>query len=130
MHRLAGCRSRNLPGRIHHVRDATGQVTPNFHEALVSWNDGAEALRVLCNAHHPIVAFASPTAHEGDTHLDFVNCPPLAGLLDAGFELLTKEEACATIDPQATSELSGSELEQMRYWKPGRVGDVVFNYWD
>jgi hypothetical protein len=122
--------ARQLRGRVQHVRDAAGQVTPNFHEALVSWNDGAEAVRVLCNAHHPMIAFASPTNCEGDTRLDFVDCPEVAGPLRAEFHILSLETVCAGTSPEALVQLGDAELDQMRYWKPQRIGDLIFNFWD
>ena len=27
-------------------------------------------------------------------------------------------------------ELSKAELEQIKYWKPNTVGDIIFNFWD
>ncbi|RYD68523.1 MAG: hypothetical protein EOP83_00665 [Verrucomicrobiaceae bacterium] len=112
------------------MRDAAGQATPNFHEASVSWNDGAGKACVLCNAHHPIVAFASPVAHEGDARIEFVDCPQLATAFGAGFHIMSREEACSAISPEALVQLGEAELVQMRYWNPSTVGDLVFNFWD
>ena len=27
-------------------------------------------------------------------------------------------------------ELSKAELEQIKYWKPNIMGDIIFNFWD
>ena len=31
---------------------------------------------------------------------------------------------------QNANELNSAELEQIAYWKPEKVGEVIFNYWD
>lgn len=28
------------------------------------------------------------------------------------------------------TELNSAELEQIAYWKPETVGQIIFNYWD
>jgi hypothetical protein len=128
----AACHSaaRQVGARVHHVRDAAERVTPNFHEAVVTWMDGVEDVRVLCNAHHPIVAFATPVDHEGDVRIEFVDCPQLARPLSAEFRVLSKDGAAAGIPSNAVIRLGESELDQMRYWNPQRIGDLIFNFWD
>jgi hypothetical protein len=122
--------ARRAGAHVHLVRDHAERATPNFHEAWVTWGDGVEGVRVLCNAHHPIVAFASPAAHEGDVCIEFVDCPQLAGPLSSEFRVLGKEVAGAGISSEALAQLGKSGLEQMRYWKPQRIGDLIFNFWD
>ena len=122
--------ARQARGRVNQVRAAYEQVTPNFHEALVSLRDGDETVRVLCNAHYPIVAFTSPAAHEGDVRLQFVDCPQLAGALSGEFSIVSAQDACAGISSAAVAQLGEAELDQMRYWNPQRIGDMIFNYWD
>jgi hypothetical protein len=122
--------ARQAHARVNLLRAAYEEVTPNFHEALVALQDGKQAVRVLCNAHFPIIAFASPATHDGDAHLRFLDCPELADLLSNEFTILSSEEACAGVLPAAVARLGEDELEQMRYWNPQRIGDVIFNYWD
>jgi hypothetical protein len=122
--------ARQVGGRVVEVRDAIERVTPNFDEAWISGSDGSEAVRVLCNTHHSIVAFASPAAHERDVCLELVDCPQLARVLSAGFRILGGDEAGTEISSEATAQLSDAELDQMRYWNPQRIGDLIFNYWD
>jgi len=31
---------------------------------------------------------------------------------------------------QNDNDLNSAELEQVAYWKPERIGEVIFNYWD
>jgi hypothetical protein len=122
--------ARQVRGRVQQMRAAYGQVTPNFHEALVSLRGGSETVRVLCNAHHTIVAFTSPVAWEGDVRLRFVDCPELAGVLSGEFSILSTQEAGFGVASEMVAHLGEAELEQLRYWNPQRIGDVIFNCWD
>lgn len=122
--------ARQLAGRVHQVKAAYEQMTPNFHEAFMSLGNPPEMIRVLCNAHNPMVTFAMPPAHEGDARLEFIDCPELADLLRAEFSIITKQDASAGVAEALIEQLGDDELDQMRYWKPQRIGDVIFNYWD
>jgi len=112
------------------MRAADGQATPNFHEAQVTLRDGTDTVRVLCNAHYPIVAFATPAAQEGDVRLQFVECPLLAESLGSEFSLLSVQDAEAGVADELLLLLGEDELDQMLYWNPQRMGEVIFNYWD
>lgn len=122
--------ARQVGGRVHQVRAAYEQVTSNFHEALMTLRHGTETVRVLCNAHHPIVAFTRPAANGAAVRLEFLDCPELADVMREEFALMSRAEACAGVSDELVAQLGDAELQQMRYWKPQRVGDVVFNYWD
>jgi len=122
--------ARQVAGRVQQVRAAYERVTPNFHEALITLRDRPDIVRLLCNAHYPIVAFATPAAHDGDMRLEFSDCPELAAALSAEFSIITRQEACAGVADELVAELGEAELHQMRYWRPQRIGDVIFNYWD
>ena len=121
--RRAGC-------FVEQVRAADGRVTPNFHEILVRLRDGTRKVRVLCNAHYPIVAFASPIEYEGDVRIRFVDCLELSDALSSEFSVLSNQDACAPVSEETVALLSEVELKQIRYWRPQRIGDVIFNYWD
>jgi len=38
--------------------------------------------------------------------------------------------AAEAIDVDSLSELNTAELDQVKYWKPSRVSEIVFNFWD
>lgn len=122
--------AQQVAGRVQQVRPAYERVTPNFHEALVTLRDRPEMVRVLCNAHYPIIAFATPAAHEGDVYLEYTDCPELADALSPEFSIITQQEACAGVVDELVAALGEAELHQMRYWRPQRIGDLIFNYWD
>ena len=122
--------ARRLKGRVHEVRAAYEEVTPNFHEAILSFYDDPERVRIICNAHFPIVAFCRPATREGDIQLEYIDCAKLADQLRDSFTVLSAAEASAGVSSELTSNLGEAELDQMRYWSPQRIGDVIFNHWD
>ena len=121
---------RQAGGRVQHVRSARDHVISSFHEALVIPRYSTDGIRVLCNAHYPIVAFATPAERDGDVRLEFIDCPEIADAMRSEFTVVSKAEACAGVADELVGHLSDDELHQMQYWKPQRIGDVVFNYWD
>jgi hypothetical protein len=122
--------TRQVDGRILEVLPAYNPVTPNFHQAFIALQHGSQTIRVLCNAHYPLIAFATTAAYQGDAHLEFLDCPALADALSGEFTVIHGHDACAGIVPDLVAALGETELEQMHYWKPQRIGDVIFNHWD
>lgn len=97
-------------------------VVRSFHRALV------DGLLVLCNLHVPWAAAArAPDGGE----LEFVDPPAWLRELD-GFVVLDRAtlESTVTPDDPRLADLGGVELEQLRYWRPRRLGDLIFNLWD
>ena len=62
----------------------------------------------------------------------FVDWPPLApeDVSSIGWRLLTADEAAAPVKPALIAGLGQAEIEQIRYWQPATVADLVFNHWD
>ncbi|MFO1487176.1 MAG: hypothetical protein U1F65_01745 [Verrucomicrobiota bacterium] len=122
---------RRLRGGIVYTRRAYAEVTPNFHEVHVKLSTGeSEGISILCNAHFPIVAFAQPVRRPGDLRVRFLDCPYAADDFKKKFTIMTRAEAEAGISPTMILKLGPAELDQMRYWNPTRLGDLVFNFWD
>jgi len=105
-------------------------ATPNFHSALISY--GQEQVMLLGHQHAPFLA-AAAAAPEG-APLTFINDPRIQAALapspPAPFRLLTLRELQAPLDLIDCTALDHAELEQIRHWKPGTVGELIFNYWD
>ena len=54
--------------------DAEEEVTtPNVLEATRSCYDSPRPVRIIRNAHHPIVAFCGPATFEGDIQLPYID---------------------------------------------------------
>ena len=106
--------------------DEEGRVTSYLSAVLDS---GDASIAVLCNRVHPYLGFvqgeALPIVAHGPAFLSYNGSSDWIGfsLLDAAF-----------LNADLTSEMLGAlapcELRQIRYWKPARVGDVIFNFWD
>jgi hypothetical protein len=97
-------------------------VVRSFHRALV------DGLLVLCNLHVPWAAAArAPDGGE----IEFVDPPAWLCELDV-FVVLDRAtlESTVTPDDPRLADLGGVELEQLRYWRPRRLGDLIFDLWD
>lgn len=102
--------------------------TPSFHSATFSFGAG-EAVRVLCSASCPVIAFVSVEAPNSSQPLNFIDCPRLDHHF-AGFQVLTSSESSTPIDQVDLSSLGKDEIKQLEYWRPARLGDLIFNFWD
>ncbi len=102
-------------------------VTPNFHRALLEL-EGARVV-VACNAMHPVVGFARPSP-EGEP-LEFLDHAALAAAFDAaGFEVASAADLARPLTESDLAVLADAERSEIAYWKPGTVGEVIFNWFD
>ena len=125
-HAAAHC----VGGRVHSVMEPNpGGVCRNFAVGVLVLT--YDAVAVVLNAHYPILAFADPPA-EGDVLLQFTDCPELADVFSAFdvYQVVSASEWEQPPTPTALRDLSPAERGQVAYWKPRRIGDVVFNCWD
>jgi hypothetical protein len=99
----------------------------SFHEIGIEID--SRSIRILCNAQYPVIAFAEIT-WQGDTTIAFVDEPKLAVVFQRRYLVLSKDIACTDIKPMMIENLLPVELEQARYWKPERLGAIIFNHWD
>jgi hypothetical protein len=109
----------------------SSSVVANFTSAVLDLPTGAVA--VLMNLHFPILGLTSPWEGEWSGGvLRFVDCGQLAGVFEemGGYEMVSRDELERPVRPAELCHLSSAEMEQVKYWKPTRVGDIVFNYWD
>jgi hypothetical protein len=49
---------------------------------------------------------------------------------EVGWRLLSGQDAERPLSPGSLVKLAQSEVEQVRYWKPATIGEVLFNHWD
>ena len=61
------------------------------------------------------------------TEIEFVESP--FNLTDPSVNVLTLAELEQNWH-DIVGELSKAELEQIKYWKPNIMGDIIFNFWD
>jgi hypothetical protein len=110
------------------------QVATNFFDVEAKVLN--KHLHILLNVHYPYMAFAFDVEFGKITFIDepelFKQFSPFYNVLD------TKELNAPVILRlgskksilQNDNELNSAELEQIAYWKPERIGEIIFNYWD
>jgi hypothetical protein len=121
--------ARDLGGRFRSVEAPYPRGPANFALAVLDLPTGRVA--VVLNAHFPVVAFAEPLA-DGETRLRYVDAPALAERF-RGFgmyEVATVAELTHPLTAEACQQLASVEREQVAYWHPGSVGELLFNFWD
>jgi hypothetical protein len=121
--------ARTLNGRVVAVEAPSRGVETNFARGVLELPTGRVA--VLLNAHFPLIAFAEPPA-EGEGFVRFTDSPGLAEAFGnfGIYEVVGASELAAPLTPEQRRRLAPAEREQIEYWQPRRVGDVVFNFWD
>lgn len=90
-----------------------------------------ERVAVLRHALLNLVAFVELPRDHVEPPLAFIDRLRLAQILsETGFQVLTTAELSQPITSADLSGLTAQEHEQVRYWKPATVGELLFNYWD
>ncbi|WP_327686477.1 hypothetical protein [Streptomyces sp. NBC_00467] len=104
-------------------------VSSSFHTALVITSSSRSA--VLCHDVLPVVAFVASLPQAGAPLPAFTPPPAWAAALEmGGFRLLGADEVSMPLASADISELAEVELEQVGYWRPSTVGELMFNWWD
>lgn len=114
------------------ARESGGTVTEtdtdtsarNFYSAELSRY--GQSVVLLQNIHYPYIAFARSDPSGG---FAWTSRPEWLQMPDGPVRFLGPDEL--TQDWRGLcGEMSMEELEQIRYWKPQTVGEVIFNTWD
>lgn len=109
-------------------------VTPNFHQGLIAYRERTVA--VACTRDSAVLALTEPrtidfvdsVAESGP--LTFVDAPELVAVLAAllpGSQVLTPSELNGPFDAATWPNISSNNIA---YWRPGTLGEALFNYWD
>ena len=102
----------------------TDTAIRNFYSAKVSRY--GQSVFLLQNIHYPYAAFAQ---REASGRFVLTQQPEWLQLPESPVQFLSFDE----LDQGWSSlcgELSPEELEQIHYWNPQTVGEIVFNTWD
>ncbi|SCF38993.1 hypothetical protein GA0074695_6471 [Micromonospora viridifaciens] len=104
-------------------------VTPNFHAVDIA--DAQHHIAVLRHTTLPFIAFARPHA-DGDVMVTFVDHPDLAAALInlTHAQALTVDQLQTPLTQVDLSALDRADHDQIGYWKPTTVGELLFNFWD
>jgi hypothetical protein len=97
----------------------------NFYYAQVEIFD--LEFYILLNEHYPYLAFIA-TIESGD--IQFVDIPVLSEQFSLYYHVLDTMELGVPIKEKHKSGLNSAELQQISYWKPEKIGQVIFNFWD
>ncbi|WP_067478630.1 hypothetical protein [Nocardia amamiensis] len=124
--------ARATGGRLIEFRSAD-EVTPNFHQGVIGYED--DRVAVIWRRDSALLAVAEPRALDASEGvresgpLTFVAAPALATALrrQPGFQVLTTAELDGPFDAAAWPGLDPADI---KYWKPATLGEALFNYWD
>jgi hypothetical protein len=121
--------ARVLGGRVLAVEQPGNPPASNFAQTIIQLPTGVVA--VLLNAHVPVIAFAEVVG-DGEATVRFTSAPRLAEVFrDFGsYEVAERSELEESLTAERCEELARAEQDQIAYWRPKHVGDVVFNFWD
>lgn len=133
--RVCYAAARRTGGKVVEFR-ISDEVAPNFHQGVVAY--GERFLAVVCLRDAALLAIAVPrsldfTPGRDSGPLTFIDMPDLATTLTdigtevGGFKLITAAELDGPINQAQWPGISSYEL---RLWKPGSLGEALFNYWD
>lgn len=101
----------------------------NFH--WVRFTRGEKEVFALFNAHSHLIAFCRQSP-EDNLDFDFLACPAL----EEAFARVTKFKPVplSELERAPTREdlalLDEGERKEVRYWRPERIGMIIFNFWD
>ena len=120
--------ARDLSATVIHSPRRRPETECSFADALLEI--GADRIAVLLNCFHPLIAFASPSRLDGNP--EFRDHAELARAFSERpeFTVLSTDVLTQFPSPDMLVNLSPTEIEQLNYWKPSQLGDVIFNHWD
>ena len=102
----------------------TDTAVRNFYSAKLSRYD--QFVFVLQNIHYPYAAFAQ---RDASGRFVLTQRPEWFQLPESPVQFLSFDELNQDWR-SLCGELSPEELEQIHYWNPQTVGEIVFNTWD
>ena len=102
----------------------TDTAVRNFYSAKLSRYD--QSVFLLQNIHYPYAAFAQRDTSDG---FIWISQPEWLQLPEGSVRFLSPSELIRDWH-DLCGELSPEELEQIHYWNPQTVGEIVFNTWD
>jgi hypothetical protein len=100
----------------------------NHALAVLASHDSTIA--VALNGVFPLLSFATPP-RDGQLGLDFADCPVLGAAFEQlGYTVLPAAELALPLTREMWQGLAPHEQKYVRYFRPRRVGDVIYNYWE
>lgn len=100
-------------------------LATNFFQVQLMLNN--EIYYILLNEQVPYMAFASSVK---EFQIQFIELPELATYFSSDYIILQPTQLEEFPFPSLLSELDRLERYQINFWKPKRLGEIIFNYWD
>jgi hypothetical protein len=121
--------ARQVGGSVQAVLAPRQTMACNYALALIGLHE--ETVAVLLNGVLPLLAFAVPPA-DGQIRLHFIDRLELAAEFErlGGYTVLSATNLNQPLLREMCRELAPHEQKRVKYFRPQRVGDVVFNHWD
>lgn len=126
--------ARGVGGGIIEIRVANS-VMPNFHEGIfdyrgrrVSVTCTRDSAAVLTVSEPRIIDFVRGSLD--GSPLVFLDAPELASAVASflpGVQVLPASELNGPFKPEAWPHVNADDI---KYWRPGTLGEALFNYWD
>lgn len=107
-------------------------ITQNFFTVKAKiFND---EIYILLNQYYPYLAFASDL----NGKITFIDQPELSEQFSAFYNVLDKQvlngavllKLGSKMILQNDNELNRTELDQIAYWRPERIGEIIYNFGD
>jgi hypothetical protein len=119
--------ARRMNGRVLAVDPAGGRRS--FHAAMLTYRD--RELELVGHVLLPLLALARLRSGS-DMTLSFLDDPEVSGKLGAyePYRVPCTAELTLPVARADLSELGEVEMDQIHYWRPETVGELVFNFWD
>ncbi|NGY57906.1 hypothetical protein G7043_03050 [Lentzea sp. NEAU-D13] len=125
--------ARRTGGKVLEFRLAD-DVIPNFHQGLIAYDE--RTLAVACTRDSAMLAIAEPRTIDfvggtGESDpLTFADAPELLAALATllpSSRVLILSELNGPFDATTWPHISPDDI---KYWRPGTLGEALFNYWD
>ena len=103
------------------------QYPANYYTVHAEMSDSP--FFILLNEHYPFLAFASAVEYG---NIQFMDIPALHEDFSPFYRIMSASELGKPFNLSLTrnSELWSAELDQITYWKPETIGQIIYNHWD
>lgn len=122
--------ARNLGGTVEQILPPS--LTSTYYAAVLAHGQyEVQHVTVLFHRHLPLLALVSHPPRDLDD-LCVIDDPIVTEAMPdySEFQLLAHDQLAAPVTSTSLSELAATELNQIAYWKPETIGEVLFNLWD
>ncbi|WP_026690270.1 hypothetical protein [Alteribacter aurantiacus] len=85
---------------------------------------------MLLNKYYPFVSFASHLSFSKIEFMEWYEQHDFGGYRYLKVEQLNEQIQWQGEQLLNSNELKKTELQEIRYWKPKTVGEIIYHYWD